>query len=836
MRNKLNQSALFLVFIVFILTGSTGFFYIWLIKDLPGVENISTNLQTPSLQITDRFGRLLYEVLPDQGGRHVAVNLLKIPRELQLATIATEDHTFYTNPGVDPAGIARALWLNLHSGEVISGGSTLTQQVARNLLLEPEERRERSLRRKLREALLAWQLTRRLTKDQILELYLNQTYYGGMAFGVEAAAQTFFGKPVEQLDLAESALLAGLPQAPSLYNPFSDLEAARERQRSVLGLMENAGYIDADQRAAAEREPLILEATPYPINAPHFVTMVRNEIESLFSPEELVQNGGLVVRTSLDLDWQRHAEKAIERQLQELASDQDGLGHNVNNAALAAIDPHNGDILAMVGSPDFFDSVHNGFINMALAPRQPGSALKPLLYAAAMDPQQDRPWTAATALLDVRTTFLTHEGLTYTPANYDLKEHGPVSVRQALGSSLNIPAVITLDNIGLQGLFDLTQRMGITTLKDPYRYDLSLALGGGEVRLLELTAAYGAFASGGMRVTPRAILEITSSTGEVLHEAPPPGEERILDERLAWLISDILSDDQARTLGFSSNSILQIGRPAAVKTGTTSNFHDNWTVGYTPDLVVGVWTGNAGYEPMRGVDGLTGAAPIWHEFMRTVLGGKPPRGFSRPDGLKRLEVCALSGLLPTSNCPYNRREWFIEGTEPTTYDALYRQVQVDRNSGDIAGENTPPQDLRTLTVLDLPPRAANWARSQGITLLSNLSSGNQSSQLVQGQTTGLQLNSTAPAALELISPGQGSVYQIDRNYVAGAQRLQLTAGVSGDFAEISFWVDGNLISRLSAPPYRAWWQIEPGLHTAWVEGVRPDEEVLFSEKVTFEVK
>jgi membrane peptidoglycan carboxypeptidase len=672
-----------------------------------------------------------------------------------------------------------------------------------------------------------------LGKDEILALYLNQTYYGGMAYGAEAAAQTYFGKSVSDLDLAESALLAGLPQAPSRYNPFTDLEAARQRQRVVLGLMQAAGFIDEEQREAAGREPLVLATTPYPIRAPHFVMSVRSQLDLMFTPDQVYQYGGLVVRTSLNLDWQEHAERAIVRQLDELQRGDAGMGHNVNNAALVALNPQNGEILALVGSPDYFDAAHAGSVNMALAPRQPGSALKPILYAVAMDPAQPAPWTAATMLLDVSTSFLTHEGKAYTPANYDLKEHGPVLVRQALASSLNIPAVIALDHVGLGRLFDQACKMGITTLQDPERYDLSLALGGGEVSLLELTAAYGAFASGGYRLDPVSILEVSDTKGNILYTAPPPSKVRVLDERVTWLITDILSDNDARRIGFGANSVLRLDRPAAVKTGTTSNFHDNWTVGYTPDLVVGIWAGNTSYEPMREVSGLSGAAPIWHQFTRAVLTGLPPRDFVQPQGLVQVEVCELSGMLPTPACPYRRWEWFIEGTQPRQVDHLFQQVQVDRLTGLLADASTPPERRIAQTVLDLPPQAAPWAHAQGLNLITDL----LPYPLASGEnpeSMGNSIQSDAP--LYLVSPAQGSIYRLSAGYDPDAQRVLVEAVGEAGLQDVSLWVDGYLIERFDQGPYQAWWQLAPGSHQAWAKATRSSGEQVTSEQVTFEVK
>jgi 1A family penicillin-binding protein len=825
-----SRKSLFILLILILLTALAGGIYFWLFGDLPALDSLSQNLYTPSIRITDRSGRQLYEVLPDEGGRHTVVPFESIPLYLRQATIATEDRSFYTNPGVDLRGILRAFWINLQGGETLAGGSTITQQVVRNLLLESGERAERSLRRKLRESYLAWQLSRHHTKDEILGFYLNQTYYGGMAYGVEAAAQTYFGKSASELDLAECALIAGLPQAPALYNPFTSPEAAKERQKVVLELMEKDGYISPEERSLAEREPLVYTSTPYPMEAPHFALWVRAQLDAILTPEEIYRHGGVTVRTTLNLDWQHNAERAVQRQIEALQKSEDGLGHNVNDAALVALDPHTGEILAMVGSPDYADTQHEGAINMALAPRQPGSSLKPIVYAAALDPEQSHPWTAATMILDVRTSFTTHDGHAYVPANYDSLEHGPVLVRTALGSSLNIPAVITLNHIGMKALFDQAARLGITTFDNPDDYDLSLALGGGEVRLIELTAAYGAFANGGFRVTPYAIQEITDPSGNVLYAAEPAEPMQVLDERVAWLITDILSDNDARLIGFGRNSILRLDRPAAVKTGTTSNFHDNWTVGYTPDLVVGVWAGNADYEPMRDVSGVSGAAPIWHQFIRAVLTGTPERSFSRPAGMVRVEVCALSGLLPTEACPYRRQEWLISGTEPTQPDNLYKQVTIDTATGRLADADTPPERRVTQLVLDLPPQAQPWARSQGLTLLSDLTS----SPLAP---CSLPL-ATCSLPLALISPPANALYRYVPGVSAETQRLRLeavSASGEGSLNQVTLWVDGNLVARLTASPYQAWWPLAVGKHEAWAEAVTVDGERVKSAVIQFEV-
>jgi penicillin-binding protein 1C len=792
--------------------------------DLPNLESLPAHLHASSIRVTDRAGRLLYEIIPEAGGRHTAIALEKIPLELQQATIATEDANFYQNPGVDLVGIVRALWINLQGGETLAGGSTLTQQVARNLLLSQQERYQQTLIRKAREIILAWKLTHRFSKPEILELYLNQTYYGGLAYGIEAAAQTFFGKSAVDLDLAESALIAGLPQAPAVYNPYTDLTRAQERQKVVLQRMESEGYITAEQRRLAENEPLILAATPYPLEAPHFVLMVRNQLDQLFTPQELASLGSLTVRTSLNLDWQHTAERLVQKQIDELKITPDGLGHNLNSAALIALDPNSGEILSLVGSPDYQNAANAGAINMALAPRQPGSALKPIVYALALDPNQAQPWTAATMLLDVRTSFVTHDNQAYTPTNYDLKEHGPVLVRQALASSLNIPAVKTLEHVGLKNLLDFAARLGISTFGDPDNYDLSLALGGGDVRLIDLTAAYAAFANGGFQLHPVAILEITDSTEAVIYRTPTPARVRVVDERLAWLITDILSDDQARVTGFGLNSILNLDRPAAVKTGTTSNFHDNWTIGYTPDLIVGVWAGNTNHEPMRDVSGVTGAAPIWHAFMRSVLANQPKQVFKRPAGLVQVEVCALSGLLPTPECPHRLMEWFIQGTQPVAYDSFFKRVMLDMATGKLANELTPKERQRPQVVLDLPAHAYPWARSQGLSLLFDLQVGESTSPLYQ-----------AGSLLRIISPASASIFRISTDISQENQQVPIDIIGEQNFSQVRLFLDGQLLETFTKQPFRTWWQLIPGDHQVWAVGILSTGEEVSSPVVAFEV-
>ncbi len=796
-------------------------FALWLLWDLPPISRLQAGMALPSTRIFDRNGRLLYEVLAasDTGGMNTAIPLSDIPPFCQQAVIAVEDANFYAHPGVDLAGVARALWINLRGGEVLAGGSTITQQVARNLLLDPQQRGERSLRRKLREMVLALQLQAAYSKDDILALYLNQSYFGNLAYGIEAAASAYFGKPAAALSLAECALLAGLLQSPAAYDPLAHLQAARDRQAVVLGLMVTTGAITQEQATTAAREPLAFASAPFPIEAPHFVMAVIRQLEREYGPQ--LYAGGLEVTTTVDLDWQRAAQTIVRRQLDDLNHNPDHPPANARNAALVAMDPYTGQVLTMLGSPDYFDESIDGAVNAALAPRQPGSALKPFTYAAAFDPAQPDPFTPATMLLDVETPFVTRRLQSYTPLNYGLVEHGPVSAREALASSLNIPAVLTLEHAGIGRMVSLAANAGLETLARNPSLDLAVTLGGGEVRLLDLVQAYSAFANTGWRVQPVMILDVRDKAGNVLYQwQPAPPQVRVLDERVAWLITDILSDDAARIIGFGRNSALNIGRPAAAKTGTTTDFRDNWIAGYTPNLVVGVWVGNADNTPMTDVTGVSGAAPIWNAFMREVLRGQPELAFRQPPGIVRAEVCLPSGLLPTPDCPLRRIEVFIEGTQPTTPDNIWQAFEIDRRTGLLATAATPPADRVRRVYEVLPQEARDWARRSGIPQPPP-----QAAVVVRAEDD----------ALRLLEPDPYTVFELSSTLPAAAQRLRLTVGAPQDTASITYWLDDQPLGTVTDAPWALWWPLALGDHMLTAQALLRDGSTLTSAPIPFRV-
>ncbi len=825
---KPSRTARRLLILFSTLAFSLGLAIAHLLAGLPSPEHLHERQVAPSTFILDRHGRLLYEVIDPQGGKHTPIPLAAIPRACQNAVIATEDSRFYQHPGFDLRAIARAVGSNLREGRLVSGGSTITQQVVRNLLLPPAERQERTLRRKLREAWLAWRLTATHSKDEILATYLNYSYFGHFAYGIEAAAQAYFGKSAAELDLAECALLAGLLQSPARYNPLENPEAAAARQRVVLNLMVKDGHITAEEAAMAAAEPLHFTPNPFPIEAPHFVMYVQGLLEQELGLDRL-QQGGLRVYTTLDLDRQHLAESIVQRRLRQLKEDKDvPPDRRVDTAALVALDPRTGEILAMLGSLDYFDDRINGAVNGALALRQPGSAIKPITYAVAFDPEQAAQagravYTPATLVTDVRTVFPTREGEPYIPLNYDLDFHGPVLLRQALASSLNIPAVKVLQHIGVDALAAQATRMGITTLTDSERFGLALTLGGGEVRLLELTAAYAAFANGGHRVDPIAIRRIEDAEGNVIRAWTSGVGAPVLSPQVAYLITDILSDDGARMITFGTYSVLRLSRPAAVKTGTTTDWRDNWTIGYTPDLVTGVWVGNPDNTPMVGVSGVTGAAPIWHDFMELSLRGQPAQPFARPEGLVEVEICADSGLLPTDLCPRRRRELFIAGTEPTRLDDMHQRIALDMRTGGRARPDTPPEFVAHRTFWVLPAELHEWAEQHGIPQPPPEGETGEWEIAALAGAGSVSWQSTEPP-LVILGPDPGQVYRLNRALPAELQRVEVAARAGNGYhlIEITLLVDGQPVGRGSGSVVRGWWPLSPGRHV--VQAVSVDQQ------------
>lgn len=654
--------------------------FLWYGKDLPTPGKLVDAQLGNSTRIYDRNGKLLYSVYQQENRTYV--KLTDIPNNLKNATISIEDKDFYKNQGFSVLGYLRAV-RNLLFLRGLSGGSTITQQLVKTVLLSSE----RTLPRKIKELMLSIQVSQKYSKDQILEMYLNDVPYGGANIGVEAASQSYFGKDVKDLNIAESAFLAGLPQAPSVYSPYSGNKYYIGRTEAVLKQMANEKYITKDEKenALAEIKNKKFTQRDESIKAPHFVIYVKQLLAKQFG-ESAVEQGGLQVTTTLDYDIEKEAEKIVKDEIDKLK------GYRVGNGAAVVMDPKTGEILSMVGSRDYFDTQKEGNFNTALARRQPGSSLKPIIYATAFE----KGYTPSTLLMDLKTDFPTNDPTApiYTPVNYDGKYRGPMQVRFALGNSINVPAVKMLARVGIKDVMQEAYQMGINnwepTTDNLKSVGWSLVLGGRETTLLDEVTAYSVFANKGVKHEPVAILKVTDSKGHKMFEYKKRDGEKVLSEGVAFLISHILLDNNARSLVFGPSSWLNIsGKTVSVKTGTTDKKRDNWTVGYTPSYVVGVWVGNNDNTAMNPAiaSGVTGASPIWNKIMNVVLKGKKDESPQKPDNVIALQIDALGGGLPVSG-QSARSEYFVKGTEPTGPGPIYQKLKLSRaDHGKLASQS-----------------------------------------------------------------------------------------------------------------------------------------------------
>ena len=769
----------------FLIVGSVlfvGLLFAWYAKDLPRPDKVRRS-EGLSTVILARNGENLYDIF--EGENRIPVQWEDIPQYLKDATVAIEDKEFYRHQGLSTIGIFRGMAACLILRRC-QGGSTLTQQLVKNVLLS----QERTLPRKMKEAVLAIQIERKYKKDEILQMYLNEAPYGGTAVGVEAASQYYFGKPANELGLVESVILAGLPQAPSRYSPFgTDPKAYVWRSQQVLRRMREDGYITVQQETEARKQ---LESVKFTedeagLRAPHFVAYVKEQLIEKFG-STLVEGGGLRVTTTLDWKLQEKAQEIVADEVKKAKT------LKVSNGAAVVIDPKTGEILAMVGSKDYSatDAAGLKFNVVTQGLRQPGSAIKPITYAAAFK----KGYTASTLLLEVDTKYPSGDPAKpeYNPKNYDGKFRGPIQLRYGLGNSINTIAVKISALVGVRDILRVAYDMGLSSLEpndeNIRRIGLSLTLGGGEVKLLDLTSAFGVFATGGFRQEPVSILNVEDAKGKVLFEHKIPAARRVLSYDIAYLISHILSDNEARREVFGPKSYLVIGgKTVAVKTGTTDDKRDNWTVGYTPSIVVGAWVGNNDNSPMHPslASGVTGAAPIWNRIIRETLKDKPDEQFTRPDTIIEVEIDAYGGGLPKDGYP-TRKEIFIKGTEPTAASPIYQNLKISKKDSNKLANSVEVAklefDSRSFVVfVESDPVSSDgknrwqegidaWVAAQGDAKF------HPPTEVYEGNDQ---------IAVTIREPGDRS--RIDTNDV----KVVIEAGSAGEITKIEVFVDGTLV-------------------------------------------
>lgn len=814
---KLSFVGVFLIFFgVFLILPLLAF-------DLPSPDKI-VRKEGFSTKILDREGRVLYDIYLDQ--KRTPVNIKDVPEYLKKATIAIEDKNFYKHQGFDPTGMLRAMY-NIIFRRRLQGGSTLTQQLVKNVLLTPE----RSVWRKIKEFVLAIQIERKYSKDQILQMYLNEAPYGGTAWGVEAAAETYFGKSVRDLNLVESAFLAGLPQRPSVYSPYSSTpDAYIERTKQVLRRMREDGYIseDIEREATEEISNLKFQERGTNFKAPHFVFYVQKILEERYG-EKIVEQGGLKVTTTLDLKLQEEAQKIVKEEIDKVKK------FKISNGAAVVLDPQTGEILAMVGSRGFDDPEIDGQVNVTLTLNQPGSAIKPVTYVTAFK----KGYTPSTLLMDTPTEFPGGEGQPpYRPVNYDGKFRGPIQVRYALGNSINVPAVKMLAKVGIKEVLQTAYDLGISTLEPTdetlKRVGLSLTLGGGDVRLLELTQAYAAFMNGGFRVDPVAILKVEDSNGKLLEEARPSKGRSVLTPEQAFLIADILSDNDARKEVFGQNSLLYIpDRKIAVKTGTTNDKRDNWTIGGNSQRLVGVWVGNNDNSEMLQVaSGVTGASPIWRRIILEALKDKPNIDFEFPGGIVTKAVDAVSGYAAHDGYP-SRIEKFIVGTEPIGDDPTHTKLKVCKTDGklatpaDIASGNFEEREFFVFKEDDPVSKDGVNRWQQGIDRWL------ESQSDPRFHPPNDYCETSSPVNVEFQTPTDRT------SYLPNIFNIKISADSITDIVEVVLEADRVHVRSFSNPPYEYQINLPDGVHTLRAKakdanGKESDKEITVGVNVSWD--
>ncbi|MFA5358591.1 MAG: PBP1A family penicillin-binding protein [Patescibacteria group bacterium] len=771
--------------------------FAWTTRDLPDPNKLQERSVKQSTTIYDREGKtILYQLHGDVNRK--LIKLEELPKYMINATITAEDREFYQHKGFSIRGIIRSFISNIFSDTRI-GGSTITQQFVKNAILTTEK----TYTRKLKEVILAYRIENKFSKDEILQMYFNEIPYGSVVYGIEAASESYLGKSAKDLSLAQAAVLAAMPQRPTYFSPYgTNIDKLMERQRYILNEMVDLGYITEQEAETAKAEKIEFRPRSEKMLAPHFVMYVRELLAEQFG-ERYAEEAGLKVTTTLEKNYQEAAEKAIADHIES-----NRTKYNANNASLIALDTKTGQIMAMVGSADYFNEEIDGQVNVALRPRQPGSSFKPLAYATAFN----NGYTADTILFDVETTFKT-DTADYAPKNYDLKEHGPVTMKKALAGSLNIPAVKTLYLAGVDRVLDFAESMGYSTLRDRSRFGLSLVLGGGEVKLLEHTAGYATFAREGVYQKPLAILKIEDPDGKILYEYKEDenkGQEVVKPEPIR-ILNDILSDNSARAYIFGEKNYLTLSnRQVAAKTGTTNDYRDAWTMGYTPSLATGVWVGNNDNSEMkRGADGSVVAAPIWNQFMNSVLSGKPAESFNPPPentstkpvlrgalaGLQPVKIDRLTGKLATELTPADQ----ISEKIFTQFHCILYYVNKDDPQGP-----SPVDPFADPQYASWEDGVQAWVKRQGYS---------QSQETPPTEYDDLHTSANKPT-LVMVSPANGATIN-SKNLI-----VNIAASAPRGVKKAEFFLDNKPIGTTTSDPWTLSTQlsnIESGIHTLSVK-------------------
>ncbi|MEO8167519.1 MAG: penicillin-binding protein 1C [bacterium] len=725
-----------------------------------------------SLRILDKHGILLREVLSEEEGKGRWCSLKEISPNIINAVIAGEDVRFFDHPGVDPIALTRALSQNIRAGRIVSGGSTLTMQVIRNIY-----RPKRTLAQKMREAWYALRLERMMTKDEILVQYLNRVPFGNQTSGVDAASRLYFAKPARQLSVAEAAFLAAIPNSPTVNDPYRRFDRVRQRQLYVLSQMERKGFISPAEHERAEHEPLVLVPRNAQFKAPHFTTMVL----AGFTSDQ--KRNAAEIHTTLDWNIQKSAELLLRGHLARLKK------QNISNGAAVIIDNQSHELVSLVGSKDFFDTASSGQVNGALALRQPGSALKPFTYGVALE----HGMTAAELLADIPRN-VGDAAVDFLPENYDKKYHGPVRMRTALACSYNVPAVRTVERFGEELLLQTLHAAGLESLQQPSSfYGVGLTLGNGEVTLLELSNAYSTLANGGDFHQLRIVEGVKAAAGSTVQSAleseaanRKSDNHKVFSTQAAYILTDILADAQARAPAFGEHSSLNLPFPCAAKTGTSKDYKDNWTIGYTPRYTVGVWVGNFNAKPMKLVSGITGAAPLFRDIMLFLhQSDSPSLQFKKPTGLVSCNICPRSGMPVGKNCPGKMQELFIQGTAPTTHCTVHRSVNVDARSGLLAIRYTPREFVQQKIFEVFPMMFESWAAKEGI----------------PKPPTGVSAEAKASSPLAISFPSTGDVFKLDPILRAEYQTVTIESQIEPGVKEVSLWLNGTPVATLQ-PPFR----------------------------------